>query len=259
MGEVHKNPPYTLAGRFYDQWISRPRMNRQARRKLLAKILPKVQSCCDLGCGTGSTAVDLARRGFRVFAVDVSREMCRKTRARARQERVRLKVIRADMRGFRLPALVDLVTCEFNALNCLPHRKDLALVLRAVRRALRPGGYFLFDAATRRSYKPLEGFLRISEGRGFFFTRRGRFDARRKRATIDVHWFLPAGRLWRRYHEPLHVVFWEAKEIRRALARAGFRVIRVVRSARVRPALTPPDDLYFLARNAAERRAGVSF
>jgi len=49
------------------------------------------------------------------------------------------------MRTFCLPEPVDLVTCEYNALNHLPQKADLARTVRAVARALRPGGYFYFD------------------------------------------------------------------------------------------------------------------
>ena len=49
------------------------------------------------------------------------------------------------MRTFRLPKAMDLITCEFDALNHVPRKADLRRVARAVARALRAGGHFLFD------------------------------------------------------------------------------------------------------------------
>jgi cyclopropane fatty-acyl-phospholipid synthase-like methyltransferase len=47
-----------------------------------------------------------------MFGVDLSPVMCRRAREKAREAGLPLRVIHADMREFRLPELVDLVTCE---------------------------------------------------------------------------------------------------------------------------------------------------
>jgi len=89
-------------GRFYDA-VTRgsPDMNRHARKKVLGRILPRIRSDCDLGCGTGTTAVELARGGRRVHAVDASPTQCRQARARAREARLPVRVLCADLRSFR--------------------------------------------------------------------------------------------------------------------------------------------------------------
>jgi hypothetical protein len=46
-----------------------------------------------------------------------------------------LRVLRGDMREFRLPEPVDLVLCEFDALNHVPRKGDLAPVAVTVREA----------------------------------------------------------------------------------------------------------------------------
>jgi 2-polyprenyl-3-methyl-5-hydroxy-6-metoxy-1,4-benzoquinol methylase len=125
--------PYALIARFYDELHPEaPRMNRYARRKILGKILASVRVVCDLGCGTGTTALELARRGLKVYAVDCSPMMCRQAQVKARRAGLPVQVLCADMRSFRLPEPVELVTCEFNPLNHLPRRADLARVARAV-------------------------------------------------------------------------------------------------------------------------------
>ena len=91
--------PYALLARFYDQLMPGvPEMNRHARQKILGKILPKVQSVCDLGCGTGATAVDFAQKGKKVYAVDVSSGMCAVARDRLRR-RYRNPSRRSHKRG----------------------------------------------------------------------------------------------------------------------------------------------------------------
>ena len=51
----------------------------------------------------GETALYFARRGLRTYAVDLSPAMCRFTAAEGAGRRFAVRVIRADMRTFRLP------------------------------------------------------------------------------------------------------------------------------------------------------------
>jgi SAM-dependent methyltransferase len=151
MRAMAANRPHQWLAEYYDQlftfhlpWFE------TARRRILGQILPKVESACDLCCGTGPTALSFARRGVRVTGVDLSPVMCRLAREKARRAGLPLRVIRADMREFRLPEPVDLITCEFDALNHVARKEDLRQVAQAVSRALRPGGHFYFDVTAWR-------------------------------------------------------------------------------------------------------------
>ena len=220
---------------------------------MLGKILPRARTVCDLGCGTGRTALELARSGVRVFAVDLSPTMCRITRERARRAGLPIRVIRADVRRFRLPQRVDLVSCEFNVLNYLPRHSDLERVARAVARALRPGGYFYFDVNTPRSLEQLDGFRRWSERKNFLVAWRGSVSPRRHRGALEVRWFVRDAKVWRRSQEHISMISWTPAEIRRALRRAGFARIRACPAARVRPANTPLLDTYYVAQKSGEK------
>jgi SAM-dependent methyltransferase len=112
-----------------------------------------VKTACDLAYGSGTTALKLAKRGIRTYAVDLSPGMCRAARQKVREANLRLRVSRQDMRSFRLPEQVDLVLCEFDALNHIPGKRDLSRVLKAVAGALKPGGFFFFDVNNRRGFK----------------------------------------------------------------------------------------------------------
>lgn len=256
---------YRLLARFYDQLTPyAPGMNRHARRRILGRILRQVRSACDLGCGSGETALDLARLRpglgghaprVQVYAVDISPTLCRLARKKACRRRLPLRVICADMRRFRLPERVDLVTCEFAALNHLPRKVDLASVFRAVARALRPGGRFLFDLNTPRSLKEQMQMTEWVEKPEFKLLLRGRYNPRRRTATLTFDWFVPASgkaarRLWRHQRETVDHIAWSDAEIRRALRGAGFRRLRFWDGLDVRPRMPGAKrgcDAYYLA------------
>lgn len=232
-------------------------MNRHARKRILAVILPRVRAVCDLGCGTGTTALEFARRGLEVFAVDNSPTICRLARQKARRARLLVRFLRADMTTFRLPRRVDLVTCEFASLNHVRRKQDLGRVARAVARALRPGGYFLFDINTPRSFQEQIPTAQWFEGPRYKLVLRGRYDHRRGRARLNFEWFLPRGRLWRHVREEVDHVCWRDAEIRSTLRRAGFRRLRVWDGVEVRPPSTQVRrgyDTYYLAQRPFDPR-----
>jgi len=257
MPRVFSRPPYAILARFYDHMVGEAvAMNHHARRKVLGPILTRARTVCDLGCGTGSTALELARSGKKVYAVDLSPAMCQMARRKIRRAHLPVKVICADMRRLRLPEPVDLVLCEFNPLNHLPRKSDLVRVARAVFRSLRPGGYSCFDLNTRRSLQEQYPATQWMETRDYCLAIHGGFHPRREKAWLAFEWFLPYGRRWRRYRERLVDTCWSAAEIRRALRRAGFTRIRHWDGAAVRPP-SPHQrrgyDSYYLAQKPLEQ------
>jgi SAM-dependent methyltransferase len=264
---ARQSPSYEAVGEFYDalygekpDWIPWS----AARRRMLAPVLSKAQQVCELGCGTGVTAVEFARRGLRVFALDFSREMCRITRERARAEGLDVWVRRADMRTFRLPVQVDLVTSEWGVINHLPRRTDLVQTFRAVSRALRPGGHFYFDLHQRRLYQDIwtRTFAadRIgADHRRLFAVQRGGLDRSSGKGWIEVTIFVrEAAGVWKRRGERIEEICWPHQEIVRDLGRAGFQLLRVFDFIDPRSAPSPkkvPDGLrtIYLARKKAAR------
>jgi len=252
MNKVKESPPYSVLGRYYDQLTrGAPAMNRHARKKILGRLLPQLRTVCDLGCGTGTTAVELARTGRKVYAVDFSPAQCRQAKEKSRQAGDSIQVICSDMRRFRLPEPVDLVLCEFNPLNHLARKSDLEVAFQAVARALRPGGWFYFDLNMRPTYVKLIPTTRWEEHNGFCLVYRGRVDIRREKAWLDLDWFVADRGRWRRYRERIEDTWWSDAETRAALRRAGFGSIRAWDGKTIRPAKMKPRrgyDRYYLAQ-----------
>ncbi|MFC7070229.1 class I SAM-dependent methyltransferase [Halobaculum lipolyticum] len=103
----------------------------------------------EVGCGTGELSLFLARRGHEVLGVDVAPSAIRQAREKARWRRVPANflvwdALRLDALGVRADTVVDSAM-----LHCLgPQEQRLAA--EAIRRTLRPGGWYYLLCDARR-------------------------------------------------------------------------------------------------------------
>jgi len=104
---------------------------------------PRGARILDVPCGYGRHAAGLARRGFRVVGVDLSRAMLAEARRRF-VERPRLTFVRGDMRRIAFRAEFDAVVNLYTSFGYFTPAQNRA-VLRRLARALRPGGRLLID------------------------------------------------------------------------------------------------------------------
>ncbi|MBO0664557.1 class I SAM-dependent methyltransferase [Jiella sp. MQZ9-1] len=101
----------------------------------------------DTATGTGFHAIDFAKAGYDVTAIDLVPSMVARARSNAAQHGAVIAAFACDWRN-----LADCVSGPFDALVCLgssfPHLVDAserAVVLRTFRSILRPGGLLMLD------------------------------------------------------------------------------------------------------------------
>jgi SAM-dependent methyltransferase len=104
----------------------------------------------ELGAGSGRVTIPLARDGHSITAVDQSRAMLAKLRARVEAlpaaAAARVTVREGDLRGFSIPKQTfPLAFAAFNVLEHLYTRGEVDACLRSVAAHLAPGGLFVFD------------------------------------------------------------------------------------------------------------------
>lgn len=104
-----------------------------------------VHEVLDLGCGTGSHALPLARRGYTATGVDVAPQMLSRARAKVAAANLRVALCEADIREYRDGRQYDAVIMMFAVLGYQRTNDDVTRALRTARAHLRPGGVFIAD------------------------------------------------------------------------------------------------------------------
>lgn len=114
----------------------------------------KPHSVLELGCGTGSMTIELAKRGYDMTALDLSEEMLSVADSRARENGVSdILFLCENMCAFELYGTVDAAICCLDGINHLDRREDMLSCFALVANYLESGGVFVFDLNTPYKFK----------------------------------------------------------------------------------------------------------
>ncbi len=128
----------------YDSFaVDHPHLTRMRSKVYdhIGRLLPSGARILELNAGTGTDAVELARRGYRVHATDIAPGMLQRLRDKVKQlapgEQVTVQQCSfmelAQVQG----APFDAVFSNLGGLNCVP---DLSPIICDLPKVLRPGG-----------------------------------------------------------------------------------------------------------------------
>lgn len=195
---------------------------------VFSRFLPRPPtSILDLGCGTGSHALILAARGYRVTGIDASANMLRVARAKAR-DRHNPGFLPADMQSFDLEQTFDAAICMDGAFTHLLTDRDLLAHLRTVRRHLGPDGVYVFEfaqALEKETKGP--GWIHHEGPPEIVWLYDLAYDRRRNLLTGKNRFFaFEGGRLQRRFVNTYSTRVLSTPSLRKLLARAGMRLVR---------------------------------
>ncbi|BAS27658.1 class I SAM-dependent DNA methyltransferase [Limnochorda pilosa] len=216
---------------------------------------PPEPSALDLACGTGTAALELARRGWRVTGVDGSAAMLEAARDKATASSSAggaVDWILADMRTFRSPRPHGLVTCFFDALNYLLEPSDLIETFRRVREALLPGGVLVFDMNTVWGLQSGWGGEEVVEVYPDLVSfMRETYEPGRRLARVRLSFYVEDAGGYRRIEEVHLERGYTLEEIEEALVRAGLGEARFFDCLTLDPAHAATRRVAVAARSPA--------
>lgn len=211
------------------------------------------QSIIDLGCGTGSIAIPLANKGYKVTGIDLSAEMLSIAYEKMKQAHAEVIWVEQDMRELQLPS-ADTVISFCDSLSYLVEESDVQRTFQRVYEHLHPGGTFLFDVHSPYKILHVFGentFTLLEEEVSYIW--QCFCDPLRVEVEHQLTFFLrqPNGLYDRveedhvqRAYQPLQMIKW--------LREAGFVDILLTADFRNQPPHEQSERLFFSARRPAE-------
>lgn len=193
----------------------------------------------DLGCGAGRTSVELAKGGYSVTAIDLSRALIEEARRRHPDLDFRLM----DATRLELPdAGFDAALFSYNGIDCIHPLAERLRCLTEVHRVLRPGGVFLLSSHNLLGAIFSGGYFYL---RGYWHALR--FLAGQWNNLLAPQWYM-------RYPDPAgdqHLYSAPPGLTVHQLERVGFEVLAVVgyqRSMKPREIRMHAQHVHFAAR-----------
>lgn len=134
----------------YDSWL-------QFIDRVIKKYEHSIHNVLDLACGTGSIAIPLAAKGYKVAGIDLSEDMLAMAYAKSQEAGVSVEWIQQNMLELELPHQVDTVVCFCDSLNYVTEDEQIIQLFRRIYEQLSPNGYFLCDLHSLHKMKNVFG------------------------------------------------------------------------------------------------------
>lgn len=135
-----------IKGRFaksYDDFVKRKSLLPDGLLRLIRST--KAKSILEFGCGTGSAAVGLSLEKYNVTAVDLSADMLKSARDKARKYKSDSQFRKGDITAIDLKTKFDLLICLGNTMPLIYRLPAARRLFANFARHLNPGGTLIIQ------------------------------------------------------------------------------------------------------------------
>lgn len=196
----------------------------------IKKYAPEVpKKVLDLGCGTGSIAVLMAKKGFDMCCIDLSCDMLAAAQRKAEEERLKISFAEQDMCRLDCGGGYGCAICSFDGLNYLRSKDELFECFCRTRDALTDGGLFIFDMNTKYKYENvLSGNSFVYELDDVMLIWQNYYKKSTGVCDFYLTLFEKTGKNWRRSDEVQSQRAFSERTVKEGLAAAGFEVLETL-------------------------------
>ena len=180
-------------------------------------LLPQA-NILDLACGTGRHSILFANKGFRVTAVDLSRNLLSIAQKAAEQAHVTINFIRSDLRQFSICTRFQLVINLFTSFGYFEADDENFKIVKTAYNQLNNSGYFVLDFFNRRFIEKNIVSESINNYSGQVVIQRRHIEGDRVIKQI----FVEKNGVKKEYHESVRMFYKD--ELLNAITCAGFRI-----------------------------------
>jgi ubiquinone/menaquinone biosynthesis C-methylase UbiE len=191
----------------------------------------EVKHVCEIACGTGSVAIELEKKGYKVTASDLSEDMLAIADNKAFDCGCKNVIFtKQDMRYFTASNKAGAVICFLDSVNCLLVPKDVKSCFKSAFDILVDGGIFVFDINSKYKFEKVYGDnAYILEDDGVLCAWQNYYDQEKKICDFYLSFFLEnQDGLYERQEENRRERMYTVHNIESYLKQAGFSEIHTL-------------------------------
>ena len=177
----------------------------------------------DVGCGLGQHALEFARRGCLVVALDLALPMITRAAEDAQQEGLRINFLHKDIRDIGFEGTFDAVVCVGTTFGFFDDEQNRE-VLGRLANALKPGGRLLLEVVNRDHVLGSQPNLQWFEGDGCVVMEESDFNYYSSRLTVKRTMMREDGR---QTESEYSIRLYALHELGQMMQSVGFRVKEV--------------------------------
>lgn len=188
----------------------------------------KVEDILSLGCGTASHDIILAKNGFKILGVDMSKKMIEIAEQKAKKERVDIRFKIADIMNFNISAKFDFAMAMFNIAGYMTENDKMEKMLKNVSKSLKNNALFVFDCWYGPAVLKDRPSDRVKEFdyNGKKITRKTSQKLDIEKSIIDIDFELSEnGKTIAKENHKMR--FWFFKELEYFLNKNGFKLLKI--------------------------------
>ncbi len=220
---------YTALAQCYDRFVGADYSKIVAFiDQQLKKNFDAPKLICDVGCGSGTVALELLKKGYDLIGIDGSVDML----SEAMQKRLLVEngdkalFLCQELPDFELYGTVDGIISTLDTLNYIETEKDLDRLFYWFRNYLNPGGILIFDINSFYKYDyVLKDYCQIYDEDEVFLTWRSTFDGTFCHHSISV--FEEENDYYIRSDEEQKQRYYSVEQIGALLSKYGFDLIGI--------------------------------
>ena len=196
-------------------------------KKVFEKYNLKPELVLDLGCGTGSITLKMAKAGYDMIGIDLSCEMLDIARQKATAEGCDILFLNQDMTEFELYGTVDAIISSLDSINYITEEGGIEKLFKLCENYLNPGGIMIFDINSEYKLKEVLGNNTfVSEEDDIYYVWQNSFDEEENICSFILDFFVEKSNgSYDRFSEYQEERAYSKEEIENAVNASGLKIL----------------------------------
>ncbi len=218
----------------------------------------------DCACGTGNVSFEMARRGWNVTGIDLSREMIQVAQQKAQsfapddaesQQFVSgdfspaPRFVCDDLTTFDLGETFDSATCLYDSLNYILEPQKLQAAFVHIAAHVQSGGVFVFDMNSDWAFKAdLFTQRNLDPRKNLNYEWQADFDTNSRICSVQMEFRRQVDGRIETFHETHREYAYELSEVKAMLQATGWNLLHAFDAYTMNPPHARSERWYFVAR-----------